>query len=694
MNILQDLPLDDISQDRLGRENIVDLIVDSINAQVSTNHSCVVYGIYGKWGEGKTSLLRFVKNKLLKQGKEDGISLVEYNPWIVNNDEALVREFFKSIMSFPDQSVRKLFKKYGAIAIFASKKVVNAVAPGVGNTMAKGIKLVQKALEDSEDSLTELKKKVSDAMNKSKKHLVVMIDDVDRLDREEIHTVLRLIRQVADFPNCIYIVAMDVDMVSKAVGDYYGGGNAQDGRNFIDKIVQIPITLPHTLDSDLRQLVKIELTKVLTEYADEEQISDVVEKVLPFLDTIRSLIRYCNQLSFVLPNLKDEVNIVDLCIVEAIKNFSNTAYDRIYESRSKLLKESNSFSRLVDKEKSAAEVSQNYSSAKEYITEIFNGKKKEAILASIDGLFGNRSYEYQQDLDEKRIRTNEYFAKYFVQKVPENIIPDRVINELKTSIDVSNVNNVTCTINEWSKKYPLSEIKRAVIQLIRQFQHGSPRNMAASVFAKSLSVSELAKGLPEYTYFDIKDISTFVTVAIISRYMFVQKEETVGIFVWDEGILDETLKYIFSNAELNYCMNFLSSSESFLNTGSYDGRNAIPELINRFKELGFDEQFKFSKLLLQTLFLYWRNIDGDSFNEYAKDLFSNPEIPYLRIFDKLIDGTDDLNDSSLFVKLFYLQVPIINERIRGDVDGNPYEHKSVKIYSSNFRTIIENSKLG
>lgn len=37
MNIIQDTPLDIISQDKLGREPIVDLIVESINKIVSAD---------------------------------------------------------------------------------------------------------------------------------------------------------------------------------------------------------------------------------------------------------------------------------------------------------------------------------------------------------------------------------------------------------------------------------------------------------------------------------------------------------------------------------------------------------------------------------------------------------------------------------------------------------------------------------
>lgn len=68
-----DNPIEHIVQDRFGREPIVGLIVDFINALVSTDHSCMIYGIYGKWGEGKTYLMNFVKERLLGQGKDDGI---------------------------------------------------------------------------------------------------------------------------------------------------------------------------------------------------------------------------------------------------------------------------------------------------------------------------------------------------------------------------------------------------------------------------------------------------------------------------------------------------------------------------------------------------------------------------------------------------------------------------------------------
>ena len=48
--IAEDSPLTQICDDKLGREPIVELIVDSINHVVSSDHECIVYGVYGKWG--------------------------------------------------------------------------------------------------------------------------------------------------------------------------------------------------------------------------------------------------------------------------------------------------------------------------------------------------------------------------------------------------------------------------------------------------------------------------------------------------------------------------------------------------------------------------------------------------------------------------------------------------------------------
>lgn len=71
---------------------------------------------------------------------------------------------------------------------------------------------------------------------------VIVIDDVDRLGKEELFEVLRIIRNTANFPNTVFIVACDKDYVAKTIG--------QDSA-YLDKYFQYDVTLPPHRSFDL-----------------------------------------------------------------------------------------------------------------------------------------------------------------------------------------------------------------------------------------------------------------------------------------------------------------------------------------------------------------------------------------------------------------------------------------------------------
>ena len=587
-----DNPIEHIVEDRFGREPIVGLIVDSIKVLVSTDHSCMVYGIYGKWGEGKTSLMNFVKERLLSQGKDDGINIVEFNPWLVNNDEALLQELFKSMVSSSKEQLGEAFAKYGSLAIFASKTIVNAFVPGVGTALADWLAMAKDAIADSQDSLAELKKNVSKAIKESCRHLVVFIDDVDRLDKEELHTLLRIIRQVADFDNCIYIVAMDVDMVAKSISDYHGNGSVQDGRKFLDKIVQVPITLPQVPAVDMSKFISQELTASFGDLL-VEQVEEITEVIIPFIATYRDLKRYCNQMKFTYPHLKGEVNAKDLFLLEAIKMVNAEAYQKIHECRSKFMRESWSEDYPFDEEKSHAETEKRYREAKVYITSTIEGPLKDTVDRAIDVLF-DRAYNAQDDIDEKRLLTDVYFSKYYTQLVPSDIIPDRVLEDIRSKLFDISLNELVEILNTWNSIYSANEIKRASLYFIRKYKNGDDRCRAAMLMAKSLSVCALSKDLPPHIYVEPNSLVSFIPIQIIVPYMFFRDTTYGQLHVYDSAYLDEVLSYIFENAEMNFCMSLLCSSDNIFENGVYNGSVVLPLLFERFEHLDFEGQIKVS----------------------------------------------------------------------------------------------------
>src|SRR5208337_918909 len=65
------------------------------------------------------------------------------------------------------------------------------------------------AASKAEASLEELRSRLFETLSKAEKRIVVLIDDIDRLDKHETHTLFRLIKACADFPNVCYVLAFD-----------------------------------------------------------------------------------------------------------------------------------------------------------------------------------------------------------------------------------------------------------------------------------------------------------------------------------------------------------------------------------------------------------------------------------------------------------------------------------------------------
>ena len=85
-------------------------------------------------------------------------------------------------------------------------------------------------------SIDDLRGRVSAILRESGRRVVVIMDDIDRLDRTEIQAIFRLVKLTGDFENTAYVLAFDERMVAGAVGEKYatGSGNAYEaGLDFL-----------------------------------------------------------------------------------------------------------------------------------------------------------------------------------------------------------------------------------------------------------------------------------------------------------------------------------------------------------------------------------------------------------------------------------------------------------------------------
>src|SRR5581483_4408670 len=104
----------------------------------------------------------------------------------------------------------------------------------------------------SEDEpLEELKASLSGALRGLKAPLMIVMDDVDRLTKEEVRLLFQLIKANADFPRVVYFLLFDRGVVERAL-DGEGGSS---GRDYMEKIVQAGFDLPRHDQADMDRML-------------------------------------------------------------------------------------------------------------------------------------------------------------------------------------------------------------------------------------------------------------------------------------------------------------------------------------------------------------------------------------------------------------------------------------------------------
>jgi hypothetical protein len=286
-----------------------------------------VLGLFGKWGQGKSTVLNFVR-KALNDQFDKSVTVFAFNPWMFSNQEALLQEFFMGLGNSVEADLRKPGRTVGQMMTDYGGAL--SWIPFAGTAVSETVKNIGKQL--AKDPIQEQRERLTECMKAASKKVVVLIDDLDRLDREEIMTMLKVVRLSANFPNVIYLLAFDEERVARVAGQAYG--EAYDGRQFLEKIIQYPFSLPAISSTQFAAYV-LQHAQAACKAADLalsdkewDEFLRVVKRVfLPrALSTPRQAIRYANALRFALPLLKGEVDPFDQMIVEAMRIFFPVLY--------------------------------------------------------------------------------------------------------------------------------------------------------------------------------------------------------------------------------------------------------------------------------------------------------------------------------------------------------------------------------
>jgi hypothetical protein len=286
-----------------------------------------------------------------------------------------------------------------------------------------------------------LKDRVNKLLVDSGKRVIVFIDDIDRLDREEVHAILKLIKLSASFSNTSYVVSFDDEVVAASLGERYGSGEAQGGRQFLEKIIQVPLHLPDAEGVDLRIICFEGVDAVLSQNGVELTEDDAeafvryfTDGIMPGLRTPRQAKRYVNAIRFAVPLLKGEVHLGDLLLIEALRSTYARLYLTVRDNLDvftgvRLLRSYGDPAVVKEEAKGVVEAGLAGLTASEREGAIDLLK---ALFPRLNAIFGNTSYGSDWDKywdAAKRITSGDYFRRYFQYSVPARDVPDSLVSE-------------------------------------------------------------------------------------------------------------------------------------------------------------------------------------------------------------------------------------------------------------------------
>jgi formylglycine-generating enzyme required for sulfatase activity len=285
--ILSDQPVDDEDQLDFGpyAKTLADIVADPGTSTPLT------IGIFGGWGQGKTSLMRMVQRRLEETDDTDFVVRpVWFNAWLYSREQALWRGLVSRVLAevrgFPslncdarDELRRLEARLYPPTAPSGGLLTLPPDAlPGLGGgslPTLTGLELLRRqAARASDEGATEKLQELiadveeSEALTRRDQitaldgfrrqfeevsrtcivphgRLAVFVDDLDRCLPDKAVDVLEAVKLFLDVPGCAFVLGVSREVIEQGIRVRYADYEARiNGALYLEKIIQLPFNLP------------------------------------------------------------------------------------------------------------------------------------------------------------------------------------------------------------------------------------------------------------------------------------------------------------------------------------------------------------------------------------------------------------------------------------------------------------------
>ncbi|MBU6500645.1 MAG: hypothetical protein KGJ89_04305 [Patescibacteria group bacterium] len=333
--------------------------IKEVAKTIAENHAkgseSFIFGISGKWGEGKTYFLHDLKKEL--KSRDSSFEIFDVNAWKFSADNiSFLRNFLKALYQKSDfwteDDFRSLYfdtsesgihwKRFATLVlvlgaagwVYSQPEVssfINGLAPQwkiisslilIPTLLAAVGKIVIIQKSDHAistlDKFDDLLKRIIAQFNIEQKKVVVFVDDLDRVTPEVARDVLDNLRTFFDKKELTFVVTGDHTVLERYLGkdllpDEDVPTQLEEGRRFLKKIFNVYWRLPLPIENEVAVFVENEFTKrssalneMLTEEEDRNKFKNYLKKY--FEKNFRQIIRFLDTTLFNFQIIKQKVS--------------------------------------------------------------------------------------------------------------------------------------------------------------------------------------------------------------------------------------------------------------------------------------------------------------------------------------------------------------------------------------------------
>ena len=222
-------------------------------------------GVFGPWGTGKSSFMLQLHERL----EQGGLPAVWFQPWLFDEKEEVWKALILSILQYLEDKTqdKKQLARIKSLVVGVGKIALNQViskSTGLDLTVEQISQAYSSTSSDNTRFINTFRRdfsQVKDAVLSSDSHshsrLYVFVDDLDRCTPENCVRVLEAIRLFFDLEGCLFILGIDQEVVQKGIEIKYDQRLQMRGRDYLDKLIQLPFTLPPISEKSFDSFVRV-----------------------------------------------------------------------------------------------------------------------------------------------------------------------------------------------------------------------------------------------------------------------------------------------------------------------------------------------------------------------------------------------------------------------------------------------------